>query len=179
GCAMATEPTLDEVSRLQHSSRDTTTLPGVISRWLSTVLPGGVTPRVTVESGVDANGMSSETIILTARWDEDGSPIERRMVARVAPTEQDVPVFPTYRLDHQFDVIRLVAEKTDVPVPRVRWIEPTGDVLGAPFFLMDYIEGAVPPDVMPYTFGNNWFYDASPESQRTLQDSTVEVLAKL
>jgi aminoglycoside phosphotransferase (APT) family kinase protein len=181
------EPTLDEVSRLQHSSRDTTTVPDVISRWLSTVSPAsgrcpqpdGVTPQVTVESGVNANGMSSETIILTARWDEDGKPIERRLVARVAPTEQDVPVFPSYRLDHQFDVIRLVGEKTDIPVPRVYCIEPTGDVLGSPFFLMDYIEGVVPPDVMPYTFGNNWFYDAPPKSQRTLQDSTIEVLAKL
>ena len=174
---MPTDPTLDEVSRLQHSSRDVTTLPDTISRWLSTVL--GVMPRVRIESGVDANGMSSETIILTARWDEDGKPIERRMVARVAPTDQDVPVFPSYRLDHQFDVIALVAKKTDVPVPRVRWMEPTGKVLGAPFFLMDYVDGVVPPDVMPYTFGNNWFYDASPQSQRTLQDSTVEVLAKL
>jgi aminoglycoside phosphotransferase (APT) family kinase protein len=150
-----------------------------MSRWLSTVLPDGTTPEVTVESGVDANGMSSETIILTARWTQDGKPTEQRFVTRVAPTAQDVPVFPSYRLDHQFDVIRLVAELTDVPVPRVRWLEPTGEVLGAPFFLMDYVEGVVPPDVMPYTFGGNWFFDAAPESQRRLQDSTIEVLAKL
>lgn len=150
-----------------------------MSRWLSTVLPEGTTPEVTVESGVDANGMSSETIILTARWTQDGKPTEQRFVTRVAPTAQDVPVFPSYRLDHQFDVIRLVAELTDVPVPRVRWLEPTGAVLGAPFFLMDYVEGIVPPDVMPYTFGGNWFYDAAPQSQRRLQDSTIEVLAKL
>ena len=176
---MASEPTLDEVSRLQHSSRDTSTVPDLISRWLATRLPGGVTPRVTVESGVDANGMSSETIVLTAAWDEDGSSVQRRLVARVAPTDEDVPVFPAYRLDHQFEVIRRVAEKTAVPVPQVRWLEPTGEVLGAPFFLMDYVEGVVPPDVMPYTFGGNWFHDASPELQRTLQDTTIEVLAAL
>jgi aminoglycoside phosphotransferase (APT) family kinase protein len=123
--------------------------------------------------------MSSETIILTARWDEDGAAVERKLVARVAPTADDLPVFPSYRLDHQFDVIRRVGETSDVPVPRVRWIEPTGNVLGSPFFLMDYIEGVVPPDVMPYTFGDNWFFDAPQASQRTLQDSTVEVLANL
>jgi aminoglycoside phosphotransferase (APT) family kinase protein len=150
-----------------------------MSRWLATVLPDGAAAEVTVESGVDANGMSSETIILTARWAADGKPIEQRFVTRVAPTAQDVPVFPSYRLDHQFDVIRLVAELTDVPVPRVRWLEPTGEVLGAPFFLMDYVQGVVPPDVMPYTFGGNWLYDAPPESQRLLADSTIEVLAKL
>ncbi len=176
---MATEPAVEDVGRLQHSSRDVSTLPDVMSQWLSTVMPGGTKPQVTVESGVDSNGMSSETIILTGRWEADGQQHEEKWVARVAPTDQDVPVFSSYRMDHQFDVIRLVGEKTDVPVPRVRWLEPTGSVLGTPFFLMDYVSGVVPPDVMPYTFGGNWFSDAPAESQRELQDNTVDVLAKL
>ena len=176
---MADEPAVEAIDHLQRSSRDVTALPAVMSRWLSTVLPGGVTPDVTVESGIDATGMSSETIILTARWAENGQPVEQKLVARVAPAADDVPVFPTYRLDHQFEVIRRVGEMTDVPVPLVRWIETTGDVLGTPFFLMDYVEGVVPPDVMPYTFGNNWFADAPAERQRELQDATVGVLATL
>ena len=176
---MANEPAVEDVSRLQHTSRDNTTLPALMSQWLATVMPGGTTPDVTVESGVDSNGMSSETIILTGTWEQDGRAEEQKWVARVAPSADDVPVFPTYRLDHQFDVIRLVGELTDVPVPRVRWMENTGDVLGTPFFLMDYVEGIVPPDVMPYTFGGNWFADAPVEHQRELQDSTLAVLAKL
>ncbi len=176
---MATEPVLDKVDHLQRSSRDVSALPKVMSQWLSTVLPGGATPEVTVQSGVDATGMSSETIILTARWQQDGQRTEQKLVARVAPTAEDVQVFPTYRLDHQFDVIRKVGELTDVPVPRVRWLEATGDVLGTPFFVMDYVDGVVPPDVMPYTFGNNWFADAPAERQRELQDATVAVLAAL
>ncbi len=176
---MATEPVLDNVDRLQRSSRDVTTLPAVMSKWLSTVLPDGATPDVTVESGVDSTGMSSETIILTARWQESGQTIEQKLVTRVAPSAEDVQVFPTYRLDHQFEVIRKVGEITEVPVPPVRWLEPTGNVLGTPFFVMDYVDGVVPPDVMPYTFGNNWFADASVEQQRELQDATVGVLAKL
>jgi aminoglycoside phosphotransferase (APT) family kinase protein len=176
---MPTEPAVEDVGHLERSSRDTSTLPTVISQWLSTVMPGGVAPQITVESGIDANGMSSETIILTGRWDEDGRQREEKWVARVAPTAEDVPVFSSYRMDHQFDVIRLVAEKTDVPVPRVRWLQADGSVLGAPFFLMDYVEGQVPPDIMPYTFGNNWFADAPAERQRELQDSTVDVIADL
>jgi aminoglycoside phosphotransferase (APT) family kinase protein len=150
-----------------------------MSRWLATQLPGSATPEITVESGVDTNGMSSETIMLAGHWTSDGAPSEQRWVMRVAPAAEDVPVFPSYRLDHQFEVMRLVGELTDVPVPTVRWIEPTGDVLDRPFFLMDRVDGEVPPDVMPYTFGSNWFADATPEQQRTLQDSTIEVLAKL
>lgn len=177
---MSSEPTVDtEVSHLQRSGRDTSTIPATVSAWLSTVMPGGVTPEVTVESGVDSNGMSSETIILTGRWTENGKPVEQRWIARVAPTVEDVPVFPSYRMDHQFDVLRLVSELTDVPVPQVRWIEPTGRVLGSPFLLMDFVEGIVPPDVMPYTFGGNWFADAPADRQRELQEATVAVLAEL
>jgi aminoglycoside phosphotransferase (APT) family kinase protein len=172
---MAHEPAVEDVSRLQHSSRDLTSLPDVMAHWLRTVSPPGADPRLTVDSGIDANGMSSETIVLTVR---DGG-VDERFVARVAPTVEDVPVFPSYRLDHQYEVMRLVAEHTDVPVPRVRWLEPTGSVLGTPFFLMNHVDGLVPPDVMPYTFGGNWFYDAPGERQRELQDSTVDVLAQL
>lgn len=177
---MTNQPTVDtDVGRLQRSGRDTSTLPAVLSHWLSTVMPGGVTPEVTVESGVDSNGMSSETIILTGRWQQDGDAVEQKWVARVAPTDADVPVFTAYRMDHQYDVLRLVAELTDVPVPRVRWIEPTGELLGSPFFVMDHVDGLVPPDVMPYTFGGNWFADAPAGKQRELQDATVGVLAAL
>ena len=166
-----------DVERLQRSGRDVSTIPALLSSWMETQI--GTAPEVTVESGVESNGMSSETIILTGRWTQDGKNVEQKWVARVAPTLEDVPVFSSYRMDHQFELIRLVGELTDVPVPRVRWIEPTGDVLGSPFFLMDHVEGIVPPDVMPYTFGDNWFADAPTDKQRLLQDSTVEVLAKL
>ena len=172
------QPRVDtEVERLQRSARDVTAIPTLLADWLSPQI--GRTPDVTVESGVDSNGMSSETIILTGRWQDEGGPVEQKWVARVAPKADDVPVFPAYRMDHQFDVIRLVSELTDVPVPRVRWLEPTGELLGSPFFLMDHVEGIVPPDVMPYTFGGNWFADAPAERRRLLQDSTVGVLAQL
>lgn len=175
---MPSEPAVDNVDRLQRSSRDMSNVPSALSQWLSTLLPD-TTPDITVESGVDSNGMSSETILLHGHWIQGGSPVEQKWVARVAPTEADIPVFEHYRLDHQHEVIRLVGELTDVAVPPVRWLESTGEVLGRPFFLMDRVDGVVPPDVMPYTFGDNWLFDASPEEQRRLQDRTVEVLAKL
>ena len=101
------DPVVSEVDHLQRSSRDTSTVPALLSDWLSTVMPGGVAPEITVESGIDSNGMSSETILLTGRWLQDGQVQEQKWVARVAPTEDDVPVFSSYRLDHQFEVMRL------------------------------------------------------------------------
>lgn len=165
--------------KMQRSSRDPATLPARLGEWLATQLPEGAAPVVSLESGTDANGMSSETLVLDATWTEDGATRVGHFVARVAPAAADVPVFASYRLQDQYDALRLVDELTDVPVPAVRWMEPTGAVLGTPFFLMDRIEGVVPPDVLPYTFGDNWLFDAAPEEQRRLQDATVDVIARL
>ncbi|MGH3362027.1 MAG: phosphotransferase family protein [Nocardioides sp.] len=165
--------------RVQRSSRDASTVPDRLATWLATVLPEGADPVVTLEGGVDTTGMSSETLVLDAAWTQAGGPRIGRFVARVAPADDDVPVFPGYDLPGQYDVMRLVGELTEVPVPTVRWLEPTGDVLGMPFFLMDRVEGHVPPDVMPYTFGDNWLFDASPTQRRRLQDTTIDTIAAL
>jgi aminoglycoside phosphotransferase (APT) family kinase protein len=165
--------------KLQRSSRDASTLPTRLAEWLATVLPAGANPSVVMHSGVDANGMSSETLILDATWTEDGAEQVGRYVARVAPAAEDVPVFPEYALQEQFDAMRIVGELSGVPVPQVRWMEPTGSVLGTPFFLMDRVDGVIPQDVLPYNFGDNWLHDAPPEAQRRLQDSTVATVAAL
>jgi aminoglycoside phosphotransferase (APT) family kinase protein len=165
--------------KLQRSSRDAAGTERRLQEWLAGVLLPGSEPHLALLSGIDANGMSSETLVLDATWHESGEPRVGRYVARVAPAAEDFPVFPRYELREQYDVMRLVGELTDVPVPRVGLIEPTGEVLGTPFFLMDRVEGVIPPDVLPYNFGDSWLHDADPDRQRALQDSSVEVLTKL
>ena len=165
---------------IRRSGRDPAEFPARLAEWLATVFPAERTrPGVVLRDGNDANGMSSETLILDADWTEGGERRTGRYVARVAPAQEDVPVFPEYALRSQYDTMRLVGELTEVPVPRVRWMEPTGQVIGSPFFVMDHVEGTVPQDVLPYNFGDNWLYDASPEDQRRLQDGTVETIVKL
>jgi aminoglycoside phosphotransferase (APT) family kinase protein len=165
--------------KMQRSSRDASTLPTRLADWLATLLPAGANPVVTMHSGVDANGMSSETLVLDVTWSHDRRQQLGEYVARVAPTAKDLPVFPSYALQEQYDTMRIVGETTDVPVPQVRWMEPTGAVLGTPFFLMDRVEGVVPQDVLPYNFGDNWLHDASLDDQRRLQDNTVQAIAEL
>jgi aminoglycoside phosphotransferase (APT) family kinase protein len=166
--------------KLQRSGRDPSALSSDLARWLATVLPGErADPTVVMHEGVDDNGMSAETLFLEAAWTEDGRQEAGRYVARVTPAAEDIPVFPEQALQDQFDTMRLVGELTDVPIPRLRWMEPTGSVIGTPFFLMDHVEGNIPRDVLPYNLGDNWLFDASPEDHRRLQDRTVEVIAKL
>jgi aminoglycoside phosphotransferase (APT) family kinase protein len=42
----------------------------------------------------------------------------------------------------EFEFMQAVG-RLGFPVARVRWLEPTGTVIGQPFFVMDYIEGGV------------------------------------
>jgi aminoglycoside phosphotransferase (APT) family kinase protein len=164
---------------LTRSSRDTDAMAAALTGWLAGQLPAGAEPEVVLSGASDSNGMSSETILADVTWTEDGERSTHGYVMRMAPAVQDVPVFQTYRLDHQYEAIRLVGELSDVPVPTPRWLEPTGDVLGQPFFFMERIDGIVPPDVMPYTFGDNWFFDATDADKRRLQESTVRQIAAL
>ncbi len=168
---------------MQRSGRDPEVMRDRLEAWITTRLPAGASPRITSVAGTAANGMSSETLLIDAEWTEGGdgggARAPRHLVARLAPRPEDVPVFDRYDLDHQFDTIRLVAELTDVPVPPPWWYEPDPEPVGAPFFVMGRVDGRVPPDVMPYNFGDSWLADATTAEQRHLQDATIGAIAGL
>jgi aminoglycoside phosphotransferase (APT) family kinase protein len=142
-------------------------------------VPKGSNHRITNLGGTTATGMSSETLLFDAEWDIEAGHIYEQLVARVAPDPGDVPVFPSYDLPGQFKTIELVAELSDVPVPAPWWCETEPDTIGAAYFVMGRIDGVVPPDVMPYTFGDNWLFDAATVDQALLQEETISVLARL
>lgn len=165
---------------LQRSSRDPEVVRRRLTAWLAADLPHDADAEVVLHAGIDSNGMSSETVVLDLVHTPPGrGRVTEEYVARVAPAPEDLPVFAEYRLADQFQAMRLAGELTGVPVPEVSHLEETGDVLGTPCFLMRRIDGLVPPDVLPYTFGDNWLFDASPADRARLQRSTVAVLADL
>jgi aminoglycoside phosphotransferase (APT) family kinase protein len=167
------------ITELQRTSRDPEQLRQQLEAWIGQQLGTGAAPSVTDLEATSANGMSSETVLFRASWRDGDNQRDEGLVARVAPAAADVPVFASYDMDRQFRIIELVGELTAVPVPQVLWSEPTTGPIGSPFFVMERVSGEVPPDVMPYTFGDNWLYDAPPDRQRALQDGTVGVLAEL
>ena len=158
-------------------TRDYDALRGQLDVWLKSQLPAEAEPRVSALIVPESNGMSSDTVLFDLSLVEDGEPAVKPCVARLAPEDTATPVFPSYDLPKQFRVIRLVAERTPVPVPPALWLEPDDAAVGSPFFVMERVEGQVPPDVLPYTFGDNWLAEASAADQRRLQDTTVRTLA--
>lgn len=164
---MATAP------RPRTTTRDPQELGRRLTGWLDARLPGA---RVTGVEVPASNGMSSETLLFGL--DHPDAPV-RACALRLAADPAAYTVFPVYDMARQHRVMRLVAEHTDVPVPRVLWLEEDPTALGAPFFVMERAEGRVPPDVMPYTYEGNWLHSASDAERARLQDATVAVLARL
>jgi aminoglycoside phosphotransferase (APT) family kinase protein len=164
---------------MQRSSRDLAAFSERFRAWFAAKIPEGRHHEVVISSPAASSGFSSETVLLDVSWDEAGAERTEALVARLAPSQSDVPVFPSYDLRKQYDTVKIVGELTDVPVPKLWWLENDPGVIGSPFYVMGRVDGIVPPDVMPYTFGDNWLFDSSPEDRRVLQDSSVRLLAQL
>jgi aminoglycoside phosphotransferase (APT) family kinase protein len=64
---------------------------------------------------------------------------------------------------------------TDVPLPRVLGREDDPSFLGSPFFVMERLEGDIPADNPPYTFGG-WLLESSPEDQARLWWSGLDAM---
>ena len=160
--------------RPKTSTRDYGLLRAQLEAWLQERVPGATVSELVVP---ESNGMSSETVLFDLTV--PGEPEPRGLVARIAPDPAADPVFQTYDMERQFRTMQMVAEHTEVPVPTVLWLENGTDVIGVPFFVMERVDGIVPPDVLPYTFGDNWFFEASLADQQRLERTAVEALAAL
>lgn len=159
------------------SGFDPTSLQDQLEGWLAT--RPGVTGEVTI-TDLDApaeTGHSSETILFDASWTGPDGPVADRLVLRTAPTGHTV--FPTYDLGLQYEVMQRVGEASDIPLPPLRWYEPDPSFIGKEFFVMGRVDGRVPPDRLPYTMQGWLLEESTPEEQRTLQLSGVEILARL
>ena len=107
-------------------------------------LPDAQRPRASPSSSrPQSSGFSNETLLFELAWSEAGAPRREPLVVRIQPTGYQV--FPEYDLGLQFRTMQLLA-KTDVPVPRVLWIEEEDrEVFGAPFYVMARSRAACRP----------------------------------
>jgi len=169
---------VDSEAKLTRSSRSREELRERLERWIATKLPAGAEPKVGEVTSPSATGMTNETLLFEVRWREQGALAQGSFVGRMAPDLSDKPTFPSYDLAMQARVIELVEEHSEVPVPHVRWLELDPEPLGAPFFVMDRVEGRVPADNPPYVAAG-WLKDASEVEQRELMEHTVRLLAQL
>lgn len=153
---------------------DPGTVAARLADWLPGVLPGASSVEV---GGVDmpaASGMSSETVLFDAGWVADGRRVTRGLVARIPPA--DGGLFERYDLARELRVMSAFAGRPDVPVPLVLAHETTGQVLGAPFALLERVYGRVPGDDPPFVTGG-WVVELAPEQRAAMFDGALRVIA--
>jgi aminoglycoside phosphotransferase (APT) family kinase protein len=155
-----------------------------LAKWLATRLaegPGGAPGAADLAIGElsvpPATGFSNETILFDAHWSTtDGSPHDGRYVLRVGPSGYSVFYDPQF--EEQYRILDALGQHTDVPVPNVRWYEDDASLLGAPFFVMDRVEGQAPSDTPEYTT-TGFMFDATAEQQRRAYDSGLQAMARV
>ncbi|GAA4091989.1 phosphotransferase family protein [Actinomadura miaoliensis] len=145
-----------------------------LAGWLDRHLPGVRIPRMDTPG---TSGFSNETLIFEAVWPgEDGAGRREALVARVAPINYQV--FPEPRFADEYRLMRILDAHTDIPVPPIRWYEPSAEPLGAPFYVMGRAEGRVPTDMPPYHM-DGWVTEVPPGERAAMWWSTLEILARV
>ena len=173
---MSPEPNPVDASRPTISTRDREDLRRRLETWLVGSRGAATTPWVHELDAPESTGMSSDTLLFDVTW-SDGT--HERLVARLAPDADAIPVFPEYDLERQYRTMAEVAARSAVPVPPLRAYEADPAPLGSEFIVMRRVDGLVPPDIPPYSFGVGWIAEATPEERARLQDGVVRVLADL
>jgi aminoglycoside phosphotransferase (APT) family kinase protein len=88
-------------------------------------------------------GFSMETVSFSASWaDAAGVRTTRRLLLRRQP---EAGLLEPYDLRPQVQAMRALA--ATMAIPRLHWFEEDPQVLGAPFYVMDFVEGDVPMPV--------------------------------
>lgn len=110
-----------------------------LSDWVRTQVPDADDVRL---EGIDrvSCGHSAEMMTLRVLTRRGGREDRQDVVLRVRP--KPPALLEPYDLARQFAVLRALAD-TPVRVPRALWLEPTGEVLGRPFFVMERVDGDV------------------------------------
>jgi len=111
-------------------------------------------------------GFSYETWRFRGVWTDETGRHDARLIMRRAPRGG---VLEPYDASKEFRVLRALAD-TPVPVPHALWVEPTGDVLGTSFYVMECVDGAVP---IP------WDESIDPDTRAEMHRQFVDVLAAL
>jgi aminoglycoside phosphotransferase (APT) family kinase protein len=142
--------------------RDDEQLAIKIEEWLHARMPDTAPGRVTVRHATV--GFSNETLLVNA------SPA--RYVVRVPPL---VPSYPEYDL-HSQERVQNTLRDAGFPAPHVIAVEEDPQFLGAPFLVMEHVDGHV-IDSVPGL--DPWLGEQPATRQRALQQTFVDTLAAL
>jgi aminoglycoside phosphotransferase (APT) family kinase protein len=121
-------------------------------------------------------GVANETVIFDIRRTVGvAAGATEGYVARLATPDS---LYLDYDLAVHYRMYEAMMAFESVPTPRVLGHEPDARVVGAPFFVMEKIDGAIPTD-RPSWAAEGFIVDAEPAQRRRLWERTVRMMAEL
>jgi aminoglycoside phosphotransferase (APT) family kinase protein len=152
--------------------RDADEIGRALQPWLSRQLSGHKLEGLDV-AAPGGHGFSNDTVMVDAIVDG----VQLPLVVQAAPNGPGL--FPEYPIERMAAVQRDLRDHSDIPVPNVLWSESDSSVLGAPFYVMDRIDGLVPDESpAPYHCGG-WVFEATAAQRRQMWVSMLEALGRL
>ncbi|MCL9761291.1 phosphotransferase [Frankia sp. AiPa1] len=156
-----------------------------LAAWLADHPPGAggpaVPPAVRWELGEPETpreqGLSAEMVRVTAyQIGADGERTAWPLMVRFAPGRYRL--YPWARFAEECRLVEILAQHTDIPVPPVHGYELDPAVLGAPFLVMGFVDGQVPPDIPPYHMGG-FPSDLSLDARARIWDAGLAAMTRL
>jgi aminoglycoside phosphotransferase (APT) family kinase protein len=152
-----------------------------LSRWLADRLPEAASVHVEGFT-TPKSGYSAETLMVDAKVSTVGGALAQRFVLRRETA--DPAIYPAQAPDLdveiaiQYRAMDSIARHSSVPIAPLIGYEADPSVLGAPFFVMRYVDGEVPIENPSY-LREGFFHDAAPDDRRRLIERGLHVLAEL
>ncbi len=160
---------------LKEQSQDIHRVQHALEGWMRDQLgdPGLAIDALRPPAGT---GIANETILFDARRTTGpGAGTTEGYVARLATPDS---LYLDYDLVQHYRMYETFAAIDAVPTPAVVGFEADANRLGAPFFVMEKIDGDIPTDA-PHWTTQGFLHDAEPRERRALWERTVRVMAAL
>ena len=153
--------------------KDTEFVKKAILPWLRRRLPAAKQIDMPVPVAPAAGG-SSETFFIDPVVRDACGARQENWVLRIEPTVHRI--YQHAGLEKQYRVMKILGEAGAVPVPRVLWYEDNPSVLGAPFFLMERVQGDVPDG---FYHSRGLLAEANPAERERIWLSALGALAAI
>lgn len=120
-------------------------------------------------------GYSHQTLLFDASWTAGGRRRTERLVAKLLRPGHDVFLEPDFAAEYR---VMEALQGSGVPLAPTFAYEEDVSWLGAPFYLIGRVDGVIPPDNPPYTFGG-WLLEAPPGDQERIWYAGLEAMAQV
>jgi aminoglycoside phosphotransferase (APT) family kinase protein len=141
--------------------------------WLQARLPDAESIVIPPLRSPQAGG-SSDTLFFEPVIRQGGQEIRKDWVLRIEATAHQIYEDPSVL--RQFRVMEALASSRAVPVPQVLWYEEDRSLLGAPFFVMQRVEGVI-PDALYHSSG--MLPDLAPDRREKLWLSALQTMSRI